>query len=312
MDKDNVTAIFGTVIIHLVALILLYFGVLRTFVPIDDGGIPVRFGDFYASTVVNEPPPAAVTPASVPPATVPPQRQPATRTTTTPAPKAETKPITQNKDETVSVPETKKETPVVNEKAQNEEAERKLKEENQRKQREAAEQKQKEENERKQREELERKQKEEAERKQREEAERKRLEAIDNRVANAFGSGSAQDGKPGGATTGSLDPGNPFGSANASATLGAPGIGKLNLGNRYFIENPKPVYTENVAGTIVIRITVDSNGNVINALTELNGTNIADPTMRQNAENAAKRAKINKIPGGNNESGTITYNFRLN
>jgi len=63
-------------------------------------------------------------------------------------------------------------------------------------------------------------------------------------------------------------------------------------------------------GKIVINITVDPGGNVINA--EIgHGTNINDEQIRKSALEAARRAKFNKIQGNSNQNGTIIYIFRL-
>lgn len=273
LDKDDITALFGTVILHLVLLILLYYGVLRTFVPLDDGGIPVNFGDFTTSTGMYEPPPS----------TVQTRRETPPRTTVTPTPKTEERVITQTKAETVSVPEPKKETPVVDEKAQRE------------------------------REEAERRRREEDERRRREEELRKQQEAISNRVSNAFGSGSSQDNRQGDASTGAVNQGSPFGNSDSGPNTGTGGFGTFNLNGRSIGAGglPRPADNEREGGRIVINITVDPGGNVI--LAEIGrGTNIDNAIMRRSALEAAKRAKFNRIQGTNNQSGTITYNYNLN
>ena len=73
---------------------------------------------------------------------------------------------------------------------------------------------------------------------------------------------------------------------------------------------PRPSYNSQEEGKIVINITVDPNGNVI--LAEIGrGTNIDNASMRKSATDAARRAKFNKIQGSNNQSGTITYIYKL-
>ena len=59
----------------------------------------------------------------------------------------------------------------------------------------------------------------------------------------------------------------------------------------------------------IISIT-DPAGNVI-AADIGKGTNIDNASMRRSAVEAARRAKFNSIEGTNNQSGTITYMFRL-
>ena len=289
-DKDDITALFGTVILHLLLLLLLYFGVLRTFIPLDDGGIPVNFGDFYTSTGMYEPPPTTVTQ---------PRQAPPPRTTTVPTPQPAVKPITQEKEKTVAVPEAKKEdTKVVDEKAQKE------KEEAARRQREE---------ERRRQEEAERIRREEAERKRQEEEIRKQEEAINSRVTNAFGTGSSQDTRQGDGPTGTTNQGSPFGNSDSGPNVGTGAWGSFNLNGRSLGSGglPRPAYNEREEGRIVINITVDPGGNVI--LAEIGrGTNVDNASMRNNALSAARRAKFNRITGTNNQSGTITYNYKLN
>ena len=39
--------------------------------------------------------------------------------------------------------------------------------------------------------------------------------------------------------------------------------------------------------------------------------NTVNPTLRKAAEEAARKARFNKVDGVNNQSGTITYYFKL-
>ncbi|MDR2388444.1 MAG: TonB family protein [Tannerellaceae bacterium] len=90
------------------------------------------------------------------------------------------------------------------------------------------------------------------------------------------------------------------------------GYGTFNLNGRSIGSGglPRPEYSVQEEGRIVINITVDPKGNVIFA--EIGkGTNIDNSSLRQSALNAARKAKFNTISGSNNQSGTITYNYRL-
>lgn len=172
----------------------------------------------------------------------------------------------------------------------------------------------------KEREEKERKELAEKQRIQREEAERKRLEeerkkkeqAISNRVAGAFGIGQGDGGSQGDAATGEGNQGSPFGNSDHGANEGIGGYGSFNLNGRSIGTGglPRPAYTIQEEGRIVINITVDPNGNVIFADVG-RGTNIDNASMRKSALEAAKRAKFNSINGTNNQSGTITYRYSL-
>ena len=63
-------------------------------------------------------------------------------------------------------------------------------------------------------------------------------------------------------------------------------------------------------GIIVVDITVNSNGEVIHAAIG-KGTNIDNARMRKSALEAAKKAKFNPISETVNQSGTITYMYRI-
>ena len=96
------------------------------------------------------------------------------------------------------------------------------------------------------------------------------------------------------------------------AIEGVGGYGSFNLNGRSIGAGglPRPAYTIQEEGRIVINITVDPKGNVIFA--EIGkGTNIDNGSMRKSALDAAKRAKFNSISGANNQSGTITYLYKL-
>ena len=276
LKKDDITALIGTIIIHLTLFLILYLSILRTTVPNEDSGIFVNFGDISASIGALEPQYSENTQRrEVPP---PPTRRP--------APTANNEIITQNKEETVSLPEKKEEEPkkeeVTDDRAQRERAE------------------------------AERIQREENERKQREEEQRRQQEAISNRVSNAFGMGSSPDNDQGNATTGTGNQGSPFGNTDTGANEGTGGFGTFNLNGRSIGRGglPRPAYNSQEEGRIVINITVDPNGNVI--LAEIGrGTDISNSSMRNSAIDAARRAKFNRIQGTNNQSGTITYRYKL-
>ncbi|MDB8954279.1 energy transducer TonB family protein, partial [Parabacteroides merdae] len=112
--------------------------------------------------------------------------------------------------------------------------------------------------------------------------------------------------------SGTGNQGSPFGNSDHGANEGVGGYGSFNLNGRSIGAGglPRPAYTIQEEGRIVINITVDPKGNVIFA--EIGkGTNIDNGSMRKSALDAAKRAKFNSISGANNQSGTITYLYKL-
>lgn len=143
------------------------------------------------------------------------------------------------------------------------------------------------------------KKKEEAEKKRLEEERHKKEQAINNRVAGAFGIKKTE----------SNNQNSPFGNSDNKANKSSGN--SFNLTGRSITGGfPLPAYTHQEEGKIIIKITVDPEGNVIFAEIE-NGTNIDNGSMRKSAIDAAKRAKFNSINGANNQSGTITYVYKL-
>ncbi len=148
-------------------------------------------------------------------------------------------------------------------------------------------------------------------RRQKEQEEARRREAIGKTVSGAFG--AAQGKGSGDGATGDGQQGSPDGNvASGGANTGVGGFGSFDLSGRSLRGGglPRPEYTSQIEGTIVVRITVDPSGNVIQA-SIASGTNISDSRMRQGALTAARAAKFNTVEGINNQTGTITYRYRL-
>ena len=280
-DKDKLVALIGTIAFHLVIFLILFFIVLTSVVPEEDTGILVNFGNVELSTGLYEPrgnPNAGADVVSVPEVTAPPVR------TTQPAQTSTEDIITQNSEESVAI---------ANQRRADEE--RRQREETERRQREAVEQ----------RERVAREQ----------EAQRQRDEqAIRDRVAGAFGIGDTDSQSQGSGTTGTGNEGSPFGNSDTGPNTGVGGFGGsiLNLNGRSIRDGSlsRPSGTFDESGTIVVDITVDSKGDVIQA--EIGrGTNISNAAMRSSAIEAAKRAKFNSIAGANNQVITIKFNYFL-
>jgi TonB family protein len=141
--------------------------------------------------------------------------------------------------------------------------------------------------------------------------EQRKREAINQQVSGAFGSNATGQNQRGTGATGSGIQGNPNSTSSAGSPSGT-GYGEFNLGGRSTGAGglPRPAYTVQEEGRIVINITVDPSGNVIFA--EIGkGTNIDNDNLRKSAMEAARKAKFNSISGNNNQSGTITYKYSL-
>ena len=163
-------------------------------------------------------------------------------------------------------------------------------------------------------------------------AQNKKAEEIENRTKTLFvtpggegtgggaggpGSSNTSSGKGTGKGTGNQ--GNPFGSpdgtgsGNGSGTGSGSGTGgnSYSLAGRTLVgELAKPTYDVYEEGKIVVTIIVNKNGTVISAVVG-SGTNIDNPTLRNAAVEAAKKTKFDGITTDKNQSGTITYLFKL-
>lgn len=153
--------------------------------------------------------------------------------------------------------------------------------------------------------EAERKAREEAERRRREEEERRR---INQQMSGLFGESAGSRGN----TEGEGTQGVSTGSATQGSPTGTGGMGSYDLGGRSLGSGGliQPRYNVNDEGTVVVNITVDPAGNVIDVGIG-RGTTTGNTTLRNEAMAAAKRTKFNAINSANNQQGTITYNFRL-
>jgi colicin import membrane protein len=174
-------------------------------------------------------------------------------------------------------------------------------------------------------EEAERKRIEDAEKKKKEEEQRK-INDINSRAKGAFGSGGTGPGGAGtsnssgqGATFPGGNQGVPTGDPNAGnygdggKGNGAQGAGiSFNLSGRTAKSLPKPKYPDDDEGVVVVKVTVDKNGNVTAAEPGVKGTTIMNQSFWNEAKQAALKAKFNiddNAPAF--QQGTITYKFTL-
>ncbi len=147
------------------------------------------------------------------------------------------------------------------------------------------------------------------------EQKRKEQEAIAkaNQVNGLFGNSGSGGGTGGG---NGLGKGKGNGDGNGDGTLGNPvgngtkGVGfAFNVGNRNYVgKQEKPNYPDDVEGKITVNITVDKTGKVTSCYIGT-PTNISNVKMREEAKSAALRQHF--TAGKNIETGSITYNYRL-
>ncbi len=252
ISKEKIIGIVGTVVFHLLVVLLLLFIVMERPPLEPEAGLSVMMGEDFAMTEVE-----------MAPAPPKPQVQPKPQ-----EPKPEKPLITQNDEESISVDSAK---------SAELEKEKMLAEQ-------------------------------EAERKRREEEAMKKAASL---MANAFGKGNSMGSKGNdyidegadGAPQGNMETGEKEGSGMGSWDLAGralAGDGKL----------PLPAYNVQEEGRVVVTITVDPDGNVVNARIHPR-TNTTAQALRTAAINAAKRARFNTTGGVNNQEGTITYYFKL-
>ena len=154
---------------------------------------------------------------------------------------------------------------------------------------------------------------EELEAKRRAEAERQTAERAAQQMASAFGKGFEMGSK--GEATEKTDEGTQGieeGVAAAEKVTGKGVQGTFDLNGRSLSGEGLPVPVSDVQepGRVVVNITVDPSGKVIETSINLR-TNSSNQKMRDAAEAAARRAKFNSIDGVNNAHGTITYYFTV-
>ncbi len=161
--------------------------------------------------------------------------------------------------------------------------------------------------------------------KEQEEAERKRIAAeqqrqseIMARTKNAFagaknsGTSSTSEGIAGG--TGNQ--GSPGGSVDSQNRGDGSGLGdkgiSYDLAGRGFQKLPLPEYKYQGEGKVVVEVSVDRTGKVIQATAGVKGSNTLDEYLLRVAREAALEARFDpKADAPLVQKGTITYNFVL-
>ncbi len=115
-----------------------------------------------------------------------------------------------------------------------------------------------------------------------------------------------------GITSGSGDQGKPGGDPNSNSYSGIPGKGGISfsLSGRSAKSLPKPQYTSNEQGNVVVKIWVNKDGIVTRSEAGERGTTIVDRSLWKMAEEAAKQSKFSPDnDAADIQIGTITYKF---
>ncbi len=275
--KGEYIGMLGALLVHAVVLAILLLITIAVAPPNDEaGGVPVMLGNVDAAHGTYDP-------AGLVDVDILPEEAPAEAVSAPETPEQEM--ITQAEEETVAIPAKTEKKPEVKKpevkKPEKTEAEK------------AA----------------------EAKRLADAQAERERkaaAEATARNVSGAFGKGSQMGTGRGTAESGTGQQGVPTGNSSSGAMSGVGGYGSFNLGGRSLGEGglPRPAYNVQEEGTVVVAITVNPAGQVI-ATSIDRRTNTVNTTLRRSAEEAARKARFNAVDGVNNQTGTITYNFKL-
>lgn len=279
MKNNRLQGIIGTVVVHLIILLILFVVTLHAATPEEESGVPVMLGSAKLSQ--GDADPYTLTEVDVLDE-LQPETAPTDPSVETPS---EQEMLTQDLEETVAMKPQKK--PV---KSKTEVKTSPKKQPEQPKQP--------------------TKTPEQIAAEKRAAAEKAAAEEAAKKIAGAFGKGSSM-GNRGTGTTGSGVQGSPTGNSNTGKSTGVGGVGSWDLNGRSLTGSlPIPVYNVQDEGRVVVTIVVNPSGRVIS--TSINKrTNTVSTALRRAAEEAARKARFNVTDGVNNQTGTITYYFKL-
>ena len=269
MKNNRLQGIIGTVVVHLIILLILFVVTLHAATPEEESGVPVMLGSAELSQ--GDADPYTLTEVDVLDE-LQPETAPTDPSVETPS---EQEMLTQDLEETVVMkpqkkpvkPKTEVKTPP---KKQPEQPKQPTKTPEQI----AAE--------------------------KRAAAEKAAAEEAAKKIAGAFGKGSSM-GNRGTGTTGSGVQGSPTGNSNTGKSTGVGGVGSWDLNGRSLTGSlPIPVYNVQDEGRVVVTIVVNPSGRVIS--TSINKrTNTVSTALRRAAEEAARKARFNVTDGVNNQ-----------
>ena len=279
MKNNRLQGIIGTVVVHLIILLILFVVTLHAATPEEESGVPVMLGSAELSQ--GDADPYTLTEVDVLDE-LQPETAPADPSVETPS---EQEMLTQDLEETVAMkPQKKPVKPKTEVKTPSKKQPEQPKQPTKTPEQIAAE--------------------------KRAAAEKAAAEEAAKKIAGAFGKGSSM-GNRGTGTTGSGVQGSPTGNSNTGKSTGVGGVGSWDLNGRSLTGSlPIPVYNVQDEGRVVVTIVVNPSGRVI--ITSINKrTNTVSTSLRRAAEEAARKARFNVTDGVNNQTGTITYYFKL-
>jgi hypothetical protein len=94
---------------------------------------------------------------------------------------------------------------------------------------------------------------------------------------------------------------------------GGSGFGDLRLENRQYVSPPRIQDNGQVSGKIVVKIMVNKNGEIVNALPGQRGTTISDQRLWEKCRLAVLGARFNSLDSAPEvQIGYVTFNFKVN
>lgn len=295
--KDKIISLCVTLFVHALVVLLLVFLGFKYQAPEEESGILLMVGEVELSSGEDS------SVSDVADIVEPALAQEATPAPSVQEPTPEPPLIAQNIEEAPSLAAEKKKKEEQAKKAE-EEARKKQQEIDAKRAAELAKQKAEAEAKAKAEAEARAKAEEEARRKAEEEA--KKRAAAQNLVSGAFGKNSGT-GDTANGVQGSVN-----GNSATGASRGNAGYGDYDLGGRGIMGSlPKPTFNVNASGTVVVKITVNAQGQVISA-EPTTGTTTSNQALRNAAVEAAKKAKFAIKEDAGNVTGKITYYFDSN
>lgn len=151
-----------------------------------------------------------------------------------------------------------------------------------------------------------------AEKKAKQDAFRNKLKGAVNNPNKATSEGEGKGNGDQGVINGDPNAKNHFGENTGPGTAGAGWSIKGKIGSRGVRKRPSIIDNSKEEGKIAVNITVDDQGNVINAKFTEKGSTNSSAYLRGLALKAAKDIKFNPKQDADDESGTIIFRFRNN
>ena len=278
-SKEKLIGVIATVLLHALAVLLLYFLVLDPPPAPEEQGVEVMIMEVEPEVEELEEPEYQEIPNALADASAPADPAPESQTDAAPALPVDPAPV----EDPINTQEIEKSVVVKKDKPKEPKKKKPLTPE------------------------MLEKQREEAERKKREREEALRRQAVNKEVSGAFGSVNKMKNQKDGNDTGKTK-GKTGGKAIDSGKGVSVRVGNRKLGAGGLI---KPNYNKQAEGKVVVNVTVDPSGNVVRASINAGLSDTSNSGLRNAALAAARKTKFNEIEGVDNETGTITYIFRL-